>query len=186
MKKLLLTLTASLSLAMVAGGADSYFGLKGSTNALHAETNYFLAVLGDGTNAVIRKTNPTNTVEILKGQQNWNAETTALLSGTGGALTNYTLLAYQTDRYINGFTNVSIRAVMGYNPGRPSYWNVVITNGSGTSRTLEFSAVTNRWRFAGTYGTNAPNTLTNNTALLLSGRSDGTNTLLSYSYFAWP
>lgn len=111
---------------------------------------------------------------------------TALLSGVGGANTNYTLLAGQGHRYINGFTNVSLRARMGAAAGTIEYWNLSITNISGTDRTIEFSPVTNRWRFAGTYGTNAPSVLTNGTALEISAKSDGTNTQVGYSYFAAP
>lgn len=47
--------------------ADSYFGLKGATNAMESDTNYFLIVLGDGTNAVIRKVNPRQAKNILAG-----------------------------------------------------------------------------------------------------------------------
>jgi hypothetical protein len=110
----------------------------------------------------------------------------ATYTGTGGANTNFTIFAGTQDAYINGFTNVSIRAVMQYLAGTPKYWNLTITNGSGSDRTLEFSSVTNRYRFAGTYGTNAPSVLTNATQLLVSGRSDGTNTTVGYQYFAWP
>lgn len=111
---------------------------------------------------------------------------TQVITGTGGANTNFTLLATNAETTINGFTNVSIRAVMSYVDGVSLYWTCLITNGSGSDRTLEFSAVTNRYRFAGTYGTNAPSTLTNNTQLLISGRSLGTNTLIGYTYYAWP
>lgn len=111
---------------------------------------------------------------------------TANTTGVGGANTNFTLLATNAETTINGFTNVSIRAVMSYVDGVSLYWTCLITNGSGSDRTLEFSAVTNRFRFAGTYGTNAPSVLTNATQLLISGRSLGTNTLIGYSYFAWP
>lgn len=111
---------------------------------------------------------------------------TTLLAGVGGANTNFTLLATNVETTINGFTNVSLRAVMSYVDGVSLYSTVLITNGSGSDRTLEFSAVTNRYRFAGTYGTNAPTVLTNATQLLLSLRSLGTNTLVGYSYFPWP
>lgn len=109
-----------------------------------------------------------------------------VVSGTGGANTNFTLQAIEPEVSINGFTNVSIRAVMQTDPTFAAYLNVTITNLSGSDRTLEFSAVTNRWRFAGVYGTNAPSVLTNNTALLMSLRCLGTNTLVGYSYFAAP
>lgn len=109
-----------------------------------------------------------------------------VVTGTGGANTNFTLQAIEPEVSINGFTNVSIRAVMQTDPSFAAYLNVTITNLSGSDRTLEFSAVTNRWRFSGVYGTNAPSTITNNTALLLSLRCLGTNTLVGYSYFTAP
>jgi len=112
--------------------------------------------------------------------------TPTAISGVGGANTNFTLLSTQPEVYINGFTNVSIRAVMGYSDSLVDYWSCNITNGSGSDRTLEFSAVTNRYRFAGTYGTNAPSVLTNATRLEISGRQQGTNVQVVYSYFAWP
>jgi len=127
-----------------------------------------------------------NLLESLFTVDNFNVTPTALLSGVGGALTNYTLFANMGHRYINAFTNVSVRAVMQTVAGRPYLWSVLMTNYSGTDRTFEFSVVTNRVRYAGTYGTNAPTVITNNTQLLLTGISDGTNTLINYSYFAGP
>lgn len=109
-----------------------------------------------------------------------------VVAGTGGANTNFTLISTQPEVSVNGFTNVSIRAVMGYDSGLVDYWTCVITNGSGSARTLEFSAVTNNWRFNGVYGTNAPNTLTNATRLEISGRQHGTNVQVLYSYTPWP
>jgi len=109
-----------------------------------------------------------------------------VVTGVGGANTNFTLLSTQPRPYINGFTNVSIRAVMGYDSALQDEWLLVITNGSGSDRTIEFSAVTNRYRFSGTYGTNAPSVITNNTTLEISGRQIGTNVNIVYSYFAWP
>lgn len=108
------------------------------------------------------------------------------ITGVGGANTNFTLLSTQPEVYINGFTNVSLRAVMGYDAALVDYWTCVITNGSGSPRTLEFSAVTNNWRFSGVYGTNAPTTLTNNTRLEISGRQKGTNVQVFYGYTPWP
>jgi len=108
------------------------------------------------------------------------------ITGVGGANTNFTLISTQPEVYINGFTNVSIRAVMGYDSALVDYWTCVITNGSGSARTLEFSAVTNNWRFNGVYGTNAPSSLTNATRLEISGRQHGTNVQVLYSYTPWP
>lgn len=106
--------------------------------------------------------------------------------GVGGALTNFTFLATQPEVYIAATTNVSLRAVMNYDATKADYWNLIITNGSGSSRTLEFSQVTNSWTFAGTYGTNAPTTLTNNTTMTISAVSRGTNVTAGYIYTKWP
>ena len=75
---------------------------------------------------------------------------------------------------------------MGYDAAAVDYWTCIITNGSGSARTLEFSAATNNWRFNGVYGTNAPNTLTNATRLEISGRQHGTNVQVVYGYTPWP
>lgn len=115
-----------------------------------------------------------------------NSFTPSQISGVGGANTNFTIVLPAPESVINGFTNVSVRAVMNTDTTKAYYWSLLITNGSGTDRTFEFSAVTNRVRWSGTYGTNAPNTLTNGTQLLISGRSLGTNTVVGYSYFPWP
>jgi hypothetical protein len=112
--------------------------------------------------------------------------TPSQISGVGGANTNFTIVLPAPESVINGFTNVSLRAVMATDAAKAIYWSLLVTNGSGSDRTLEFSAVTNRWRFSGTYGTNAPSTLTNATQLLISGRSQGTNTVVGYTYFPWP
>ena len=112
--------------------------------------------------------------------------TPTLLAGVGGANTNFTLALPAGETWVNGFTNVSLRAVMGTDTNIVRTWTLTITNGAGVNRTLEFSAVTNRWRFNGTYGTNAPNTLTNGTQLVIAGRSLGTNTLVNYTYYPWP
>ena len=109
-----------------------------------------------------------------------------LVTGTGGALTNHTLLVTVPEQWINGYTNVSIRLAAGYSTTVTRYWTLTITNLSGSDRTLEFSQVTNAWRFQGTYGTNAPNTLTNGTALVLSGKNRNTNNQVAYTYFKFP
>jgi hypothetical protein len=107
----------------------------------------------------------------------------ALLVGTGGANTNYTLTSSMGDREINGFTNVSIRAIMGGVLGQPSVFSLLITNFSGTDRTLEFSPVTNEWRWSYAQASAAPSVLTNNTRLLISGRVNGSNVLASFAYY---
>jgi hypothetical protein len=110
-----------------------------------------------------------------------------LLAGVGGANTNFTLvMPTHGEVTINGFTNVSLRAIMGTDVGLAYYCQVLITNLSGSDRTLEFSTVTNRYRFYGCNGTNAPSVLTNNTALMLSIRTQGTNGQVGYAYFTAP
>jgi len=44
--------------ALDSSAADAYFGTKAAVTSLHATTNYFIVVLGDGTNSVIRKISP--------------------------------------------------------------------------------------------------------------------------------
>ncbi len=113
--------------------------------------------------------------------------TPTVITGVGGANTNFTPLATAAEMVINAFTNVSIRAVMGYDPTLLKPWVITLTNGSGTDRTLEFNAQTNRFRFIGPTGlTNAPSMITNATQVILYGRSVGTNTTVRYEYYAWP
>lgn len=110
---------------------------------------------------------------------------TSLLTGTGGANTNYTILSTDGHRYINGFTNVSIRGIMGWTAGLIHYPNVNITNGSGSNWTLEFSAVTNRFKSSFGQGS-LPSVLTNGTQLKLAFEQDGTNVLVGWAYYSWP
>lgn len=99
---------------------------------------------------------------------------------------NFTLQATIPEMVINGKSNVVITAVMSYSTDSVLYWNCSITNGSGGDRSINFPITTNVYRFSGVYGTNMPTILTNNTTLLISGRSSETNTLIGYTYFAWP
>jgi hypothetical protein len=156
------------------GNVKLYAQAAGSVLALNGANDITNAVIGAGLNfdgATI----------------SYNGSfTPSQISGVGGANTNFTLVLPAPESVINGFTNVSLRAVMATDAAKAIYWSLLVTNGGGSDRTLEFSAVTNRWRFSGTYGTNAPNTLTNATQLLISGRSLGTNTVVGYTYFPWP
>jgi hypothetical protein len=88
--------------------------------------------------------------------------------------------------YINGFTNVSIRAIMGGTVGTICFPYLTITNGSGSDRTIEFSSVTNLWRWYYAQSGVAPSVLTNGTQLEISFRVNGTNVLASYGYAPWP
>jgi hypothetical protein len=164
--------------------ADNAFAITVATNRTATTTNTF-----DFTSVAVNdviKVHSSSAGQVVWTNGSPTIFTPVAISGVGGANTNFTLLATQPEVYINGFTNVSIRGVMGYNDSTVAYWTCVITNGSGSDRTLEFSAVTNRYRFAGTYGTNAPATITNNTTLEISGRQVGTNVFVAYGYFAWP
>lgn len=109
-----------------------------------------------------------------------------IITGTGGANTNFVLMAKQPEVVINGFTNVSMRAVMGYESAKVDYIRVTMTNGSGADTTLQFAPNTNDWRFAGVYGTNAPSLLTNMTQLHATMRVVNTNVLVIYDYAPWP
>ncbi|CAB4212553.1 Right handed beta helix region [uncultured Caudovirales phage] len=125
---------------------------------------------------------------VSNGQLVWtNAYQDAItVSGAGSGNTNYTinLIPGDVNDFYMGSSNVMITAVMGGVVGVPIYWNAYITNLSAATWGIGFSAVTNRWRFSGVNGTNSPVVLTNNTMLQISGRTDGTNTLVGYTYYA--
>jgi len=109
---------------------------------------------------------------------------TSTIIGSGAGSTNYTLLAGTNQMYM-GSSNVNISAVMQTVSGQMRRWSANITNLSGDTWGIGFSSVTNRWKFQSwMYGTNAPNVLTNNTVLVLDGKSDGTNTLVEFKYFS--
>lgn len=150
--------------------------ISGSTNLVSFSSKERSLIVGNGflmtTNAV------TDEVSIWGGHF-----TNSVVTGVGGANTNFTLvLPYDLSFSINGFTNVSIRAVMGYDTTRRIYWSGSVSNLSGSNRTFEFSGVTNNVVWSGVYGTNAPTTLTNGFSLELAGYSQGTNTMIGYTY----
>lgn len=106
-------------------------------------------------------------------------------TGTGGALTNFTLLVNQAASFvINGFTNVSFRALYGGVIGLTYTFSIEITNGSGANRTLEFSQETNNWVWA--YGAPAPTVLTNSERAVIEGKLRGSNITATAAYFPWP
>jgi hypothetical protein len=113
-------------------------------------------------------------------------KTSETVSGAGNGNTNYllTLSTNALNDFYLGSSNVNIYTVAGSTLGSPIYWNAIVTNLSASTWGIAFASGTNRWKFSGVYGTNAPTVLTNGTALMLSGRSDGTNTLVGYTYFA--
>lgn len=111
---------------------------------------------------------------------------TRFVTGTGGANTNYAIRCDWPHVTINGFTNVSLRGIMSATAGNITFPYIVITNGSGSNRTLEFSAVTNRFKWSYAQGAAAPSVLTNGTQLHLSFMVDGTNVVGSYAYYSWP
>lgn len=105
-----------------------------------------------------------------------------VVTGAGSGSSNYTLLAGRT--MFLGSSNVNIVAVMGTDVALVDYATATITNLSADVWGVGFSSITNRWRWSGVYGTNAPTVLTNGTALELSIKSDGTNTVCGYTYFS--
>lgn len=109
-----------------------------------------------------------------------------VVSGTGGANTNFTLLASIGKAFINGFTNVSIRAIMGGVAGYTHTFSITITNGSGSNRTLEFSPVTNAWKWSYAQGAIAPTVLTNSEQIIITGELSNTNVTAAYAYYPWP
>jgi len=109
-----------------------------------------------------------------------------IVTGTGGALTNFTLIATNGEIVIAVKTNVSIRGVMVTDPTVGLYWTLHATNLSGADRTLEFSPVTNHFHFVGSTGTNAPDTLTNGFRFVANGCSEGSNTLVTWTFFPCP
>ena len=112
--------------------------------------------------------------------------TPVVVAGVGTPSTNFTWLSTQQEISLTTTANVFIASVTGFDAAVVDYWACVITNGSGTNRTLGFSAGTNNWRFNGVYGTNAPSVITNNTRIEISGRQHGTNTQVVYGYTPWP
>lgn len=108
--------------------------------------------------------------------------TPLVISGSGSGSTNYTLQAVSREMIL-GSSNVNIVAAMQTLAGSIQNWTLSVTNDSTSDWGLSFSSVTNRWFWQGIYGTNAPNVLTNNTRLILSGKSLDTNTWITYDYF---
>ena len=111
------------------------------------------------------------------------------VTGTGGANTNFTLRSDWRFVVINGFTNVSLRAIMAPEGLETIAWpfTITITNGSGSDRLLELPATTNRWKWSYGQASTAPTVLTNGTRLVVEGWIINTNiTLASYAYTSWP
>lgn len=105
------------------------------------------------------------------------------VAGVGSGSTNYTLMANMGKVYM-GSSNVSITAIMGGASGTMQQSSVTITNLSANTWGIQFSAVTNRWRFLGATGqTNSPSVLTNNSALVLRMEIDGTNILCDWEHY---
>lgn len=89
-------LVFSLTLLLTASSthaADSYFGAKPIVTTLHPTTNYLIAVLGNGSNAVVRIINPEELLTLMKSLTNWNAQTASqvlsnLAANAGTTATN--------------------------------------------------------------------------------------------------
>ena len=103
--KTILTIFAALACAVGAHGQASFLGGKAAVTSLHAQTNYFIVVIGGGTNSPIRSLSPSNALEILKGLPNWpvtgtNLTTLAAGSATLGTVTGSNGVAFgATGRY---------------------------------------------------------------------------------------
>lgn len=143
-------------------------------------TNFATGVITVLLNSVL-----TNIAGVGQAFTNAFTRTATTVSGAGGGSTNYgwTLSTNSLNDFYLGSSNVHVYAVTGGTAGQPIYWNAYITNLSANTWGINFSAGTNRWRFSGVYGTNAPTVLTNDTMLMLSGRTDGSNTVVGYTYF---
>lgn len=109
-----------------------------------------------------------------------------VVTGVGGANTNFTLLATYGKVIINGFTNFSLRAIMGGTAGLTHAFSITITNGSGSNRTLEFSSVTNDWKWSYAQGGIAPTVMTNSEQIVITGELRNTNVTAAYAYYPWP
>lgn len=90
-------LTVWLGMALLGSAstqaADSYFGAKPIVTTLHPTTNYLVAVLGHGSNAVVRIINPEELLTLMKSLTNWNAQTASqvlsnLAANAGTTATN--------------------------------------------------------------------------------------------------
>ena len=151
------------------------------TNAV-AETN-FLAIV-----VTPLATNGTRSITVGNLFSNRTVFASAMvISGAGNGNTNYTLLIGGTNspKMYLGSSNVSVTAIMGGLSNVVANWTATITNLSAINWGIGFSSATNRWRFwSSMYGTNAPSVLTNGTALVLQGESEGTNTTVRFNYFA--
>jgi hypothetical protein len=176
---------------------------------LYSATDPIISTLSGPANGIIADYelfgSPSNTThfrfhQIWAGQaEPWAVQAAAAANvvgnvGFGGGSTNFVLLDNNLQQYINGgAANVNISAVMltdtNFVQGTATkYWTLTITNGSGSDKLLSWvgSTASNRWRFAGVYGTNGNLTLTNNTGLIMSVKQNGTNFLGNYSYYSWP
>jgi hypothetical protein len=112
------------------------------------------------------------------------------VSGLGGANTNFTLLATQSLVYINGgLTNVSV-ILMGGESGRVWEGSFTATNWTANDRTLAFNAISNQWRsvthFDGVATNGETLTITNNTAIVVWWRLNGSNVLYAAKHVTLP
>lgn len=181
--------------ATVASNVAGFLVVSNSSRELHFSYNGTFWRLDGGiakemdlsvSGGLTLATNGTSDTVTLTTLVDTNSFIPTIVAGTGGANTNFVLQAQQPEVIINAFTNVSLLAVMGYNASRIDYVNVTFTNGSGSDRTFQFQQTTNSPRYASVYGTNAPVTITNMTAMMMSLRIHGTNVRAGYTYFPWP
>jgi hypothetical protein len=170
------TIGANKPFGMILGGERNSVTGKGSyaignSNTVTAD---FAGAIGNGINIT------TAGQTVIANVSSFS--TSATIAGAGNGNTNYTLQAIQAKMNF-GSSNVNIVAVMQTTVGQSQRWRVAITNDSVDTWGFSASSTTNRWFWQGTYGTNAPNVLTNDTRLVIDAESEGTNTWATYNYF---
>ncbi len=136
-----------------------------------------------GTNNIANLTGATNGLNA--GKQNTITNTVLNVLGAGGGSTNYvfTCFANSINSFIIGSSNVLIASISGGVAGAIIPFTIDCTNLSASTWGFSFSAGTNRWLFAGPYGTNGPTVMTNNTRFRLAGELNGSNVVAGWTTF---
>lgn len=106
------------------------------------------------------------------------------VAGAGSGNSNFTFTVSMGDRDANAAGNVSVTAIMGGALGITYTTSMFFTNGSGSEKGIQFSAVTNAWHWPTNQA--APTVIPNNTALYISARTHGSNVHAAYAFYTWP
>ena len=88
-----LCLALALLIPQRAAAQAAYLGGLPKVTTLHADTNYFIVVIGIGTNAVVRNINSSNALEVLRSLVNWPGD---VLNTNGTAPSISTTLGVNT------------------------------------------------------------------------------------------